>query len=879
MTAPRILAATALVLVSLGLFTVAWTHTAWADRADRDVEPLTEEEQLVQALPEREQKWFEEVRLLLSDAEREVFLEISEAYQRNEFKRRFWRARDPFPQTPRNEFQERYEQRVVTARNLFETLDGPRARMMLTFGEPSRRYPIRCTEMLEPLEIWEYQEGSDRIRGYFTLVFSGVRPKGTSPFERMWRIEHGINRLVSVARSFGGTDQGVARAIARNCTRGDDILAALAQTLDLSRLEDQVSLLPTVSDEWVKTFRARSTDIADDAERLTGDLEVSFPGRHQSRTVVQGLVAVDLDGVEVAELGEHRSYRLLVDGEVLRKGELFDQFRYQFAYPVEVGQDKLPVVVQRYLRPGEYELILKVEDSISRRAFRESMTLDVPRVDPKAVEPAAFVASTANLDTPGDGTPALDGRQPLPPRSLVAQRLDEANATISTGDHSIRILALPDVLTVGKIRVGAKVRGEGIAKVAFLLNDRPVMRKSRPPFSVELDLGDKPRFHSLRVVALGEDGRALATDEVVINSGPHRFNVRLIEPQSGKTYTSSVRAHAEVEVPEGETLEKLELYLNETLMTTLYQPPFEQPILLDGSAELAYVRAVAHLAGGNTTEDVQFINAPDFVDALDVQFVELYTTVTNRQGNFVEDLDLEDFTVLEEGQEQTVKRFERMRDLPLRAGLVLDTSLSMLYSLPDVRKAAYGFFESVLTPKDRAALITFSDEPHLQVRFTHDKEVLAGGLAGIEAEGETALYDSIIFSLHYFSGLDGKRAIIVLTDGEDSTSQYTYEDAIDFARRTGVAVYIIGLNLTSTETDVRLKMRRITSETGGELYMIDNALKLGRIYESIQEELRSQYLIAYQSSLTDGDPDAFREVEVQMLRKGLEAKTIRGYYP
>lgn len=152
--------------------------------------------------------------------------------------------------------------------------------------------------------------------------------------------------------------------------------------------------------------------------------------------------------------------------------------------------------------------------------------------------------------------------------------------------------------------------------------------------------------------------------------------------------------------------------------------------------------------------------------------------------------------------------------------------------------------------------------------------ILAGGLAGLTAEGETALYDSLI----YFSGLRGKRAIVVLTDGEDSHSKYSFEEAYEFARRTGVSIYIIGLGLQSRDSEIRLRMRRLAAETGGELFLIDSAAQLGRVYADIPEELRSQYLIAYQSSQVDGD-DKFREVEVKMLRRGLEAKTIRGYHP
>ncbi len=840
------------------------------------------------SLPPRFQRWFEEVDLLFTDAEREVFLSLREDYQRDNFIRRFWKVRDPFLTTARNEFQDMWVERVAAAREAFEDLSGERARILLTFGVPSRRRPMACTELLRSFEVWEYDGGNERIRGYFTLIFLGL-PASRGPHD-LWQPHDGLRKLFDFARRGVATasETQLAQRIVQECTQGSDILAALSQSLDISRTEAQATLLPQPSDEWVRTFSARSTDVPEGAQALAGELDVGYPGRHQSRTVVQGLVAVPAAGLELAEIGEHRSYNLLVDGEILRKGELFDHFRYRFSFPDDPAVEQIPVVVQRYLRPGRYELILKVEDMVSKRVFRDQRVLEVPRVE-KSVERAASAlpappdAGTPDRGTPDRGAPpvrvvAAPTTEAAADLRRVAQRLAEANASISTGDHTIKILALPDILTVGKLRVEARARGEGIAKVSFSLNGRLMMRKSKPPYSVELDLGDQPRFHTLRVAALDAEGEELANDEVVVNSGPHRFSVRLIEPQHGKAYRSSVRAHAEVEIPEGEKLERLEFFLNETLVATLFQPPFEQPLLFNEDEEVNYVRVVAHLDTGDACEDVRFINAPDYIDELEVQFVELFVTVVDRRGNFVEDLELAELEVFEDGAPQDVRRFETMRDLPIRAGLVLDTSLSMAGDLHQVKKAAYRFFETVLTDRDRAALFTFNDAPELSVRFTHDKEILAGGLTELVAEGETALYDSIIFALHYFAGLKGKRAIIILTDGEDSTSTYNYEEAAEFARRTGVAIYVIGLNLSSQDSDIRLRMRRLTAETGGELFLIDSAGALGRVYADIQQELRSQYLVAYQSSQT-GKDDKFRRVEVKMLRRGLEAKTIRGYFP
>jgi len=398
---------------------------------------------------------------------------------------------------------------------------------------------------------------------------------------------------------------------------------------------------------------------------------------------------------------------------------------------------------------------------------------------------------------------------------------------------------------------------------------------------VELNIGEQPRLHTLTAVALDSKGKKVAEDEVLLNTGPHRFSVRLVEPQAGKAYLSSLRAQAQVDVPEGEKLDRVEIYLNETLLATLYQPPYVQPVLIPQNQALTYVRAVAYLVDGNSSEDTVLVNVPgDFTDQMDVQFVELFTSVVDGRGRPVEGLAKEDFKVYEDGVEQEVRRFELVRDVPIYAGVLLDTSGSMGDRNGEKLKAAVRgaltFFENVITPKDRAAVITFADEPSLAVRFTNQQEVLAGGLAGLEAVGDTALHDSIVYALYYFGGLKGKRAIILLSDGQDYGSKYAFGEALDYARRSGVAIYSVGIDLK--ELEVRTKLQKLSEETGGRAFFIGVAGELSKVFETVEKELRSQYLLAYQSS-NPGRDDKFRAVEVKVAKPGLEAKTVRGYYP
>lgn len=820
---------------------------------------------LAPALDSKYQSWLDEVAILISPKERAAFLALQKDYQRDAFIRRFWDVRDPYPQTPANELRQRWEARAEIARQRFGNLTDDRARMLLFNGEPKEVLQARC-DVLLPLELWSFP-GTERIRGGFSLVFISRSGSPQGPF-RLWSPNEGIESLLSIdlRQRIQDTRRGLD-AIAELCPRGEDTASRIGEALDWDRAEAILKPVPHPSEEWLSAFAAYSTDVPEGAAPFPAKLDLSFPSRFGSRTVVQGLVSVPRDAVkpERIEGSAESFYSFLVDGEVLYKEELFEHFRYRFTLPAsQVSGQEIPVVFQRYLRPGSYSLILKIEETAGKRYFRDQRQLEVPAVDAAPVAPPAAVAATP------------PGAAPAP-----ANPLAEANAALSSGDQTIRILAPPPGLATGKLRIEAATTGDAIARVSFELDGKPVLTKGKPPYSVELDLGNQPRTHWVKATAQAADGRRLAQDEIPLNVGPHRFAVRLVEPQQGKTYQSSLRAEAQVEVPEGEHLDRVELYLNDDRLATLYQPPFTQPILLPKSKEITYVRAVAYLEGGTSTEDLVLVNAPEYTHSVNVQFVELYTSVVDSRGRPVDGLAKGDFTVLEDGQKQEIRRFELVRDVPIYAGIVLDTSGSMAQGgkLDEAIKGALRFFDQVITSKDRAAVITFADQPSLAVRFTNQQAVLAGGLAGLTATGNTALYDSLIYSLYYFGGIKGKRAIILLSDGKDEGSRRTFADVLDYARRSGVAIYTVGIDLSTQEADARLKLSRLADETGGRFFFIEKANELGRIYDSIQQELRSQYLLAYQSSKEDKDAEKFRAVEVKMAKPGLEAKTVKGYYP
>ena len=813
-----------------------------------------EERQAVANLPQTYREWLQEVAPLITKEEREAFLKLEKDYQRDAFIESFWRVRDPYPDTARNELRESWSGRVDQARQEFGTLDDVRARMYLLNGAPALRQVDTCGVLLWPTEAWIYPP-SERVREVLALVF--YQPFGRGDW-RLWMPADGVGKLFQAATPNTSAYELIDQ-ISNSCVRADRMAAAVSAVLNRGQLDYAnliaVALKPIQgpSREWVSTFNSYSTDVPEGAGELPGDLTLAFPGRRQSRTVVQGTVAIPADAAGTADIAGSHSYNFLLNGEVLLRGKLFDTFRYKFDFPAsQIESDSIPLVFERFLRPGEeYTLIVKVEDLNGDKYFRAERPLAVP-----------------------------ESTEPLPPPAddQTARLLTEANAAISTLDNTIKIVEPSGQMQSGLERFDTLTTGPDISEVEFAIDGKPILRKNRPPFSVELDLGQVPRTRTLTATAYDAAGHEVASDQALLNASAHRFSIRLIEPRRGKRYRSSLRAEAQVEVPEDSSLDRVEFYLNETLVATLYQEPFTQPIVLPPESQIAYVRAVAYLTDGNSTEDLVFVNAPENLEEVDVQFVELYTTVVDRAKHPVSDLPRDAFAVAEDGVPQKLVRFEQLQNLPIHVAVLLDTSASMEPSLDVARQAALGFFQQAITPRDRAALIPFNDRPNLAVKMTNRIEDLAGGLAGLKAERGTSLYDSVVFGLFYFNGLKGQRALLVLSDGKDENSRFTFDQTLDFARHAGVAIYTIGLDIGRTEFETRKVLKSLADETGGRSFFVKKASDLPPVYDAIQKELRSRYLLAYQSTNTDQDTK-FRTVEVKVDRPGLEAKTMRGYYP
>jgi len=404
-----------------------------------------------------------------------------------------------------------------------------------------------------------------------------------------------------------------------------------------------------------------------------------------------------------------------------------------------------------------------------------------------------------------------------------------------------------------------------------------VMTKRQPPYTLDLDFGTVPQVRKIRAIALNEKGEQITGDEIIVNTGNDPFRVRIISPRVAFKIQGKTRVEMAVNVPEGKKLDHVELFLNTTRLAELYGPPYVQTVDIPVTTGVGYLRVVASLKDDPQppVEDLVMINSPQFMEEVNVHLVELPTTVL-RNGHPVDGLGEAAFKVLDEGKPVKVAKFEHVNNLPLSIGLAVDTSASMQPRMSEAQKAGSQFFTNVMKKGDRGFLVSFDTQPQLIQRWSTKLADINAGLAKLRAEEATALYDAVVYSLYNFVGIRGQKALVLITDGKDTASKFSFEQSLEYARRAAVPIYAIGIGIRSTEVDVRYKLAKFCTETGGNAYFIEQASDLGRIYSDIQNELRSQYILGfYPDGVKPGSK--WREVSVQVSEG--KAKTIRGYYP
>lgn len=435
-------------------------------------------------------------------------------------------------------------------------------------------------------------------------------------------------------------------------------------------------------------------------------------------------------------------------------------------------------------------------------------------------------------------------------------------------------------IVVGEYRAEARVSGSDIVAVRFLVDGRHQATEPRSKAWTMLRLARYPTQQVLSVEGLDADGSVVAANELVLNQQRGDLRVNIEEPARGVDVVGATPASAAVVVPKGREVSGVEFLVGDQVQAELQRPPWRTEISVPrvrNEAEPVYLTVTATLDDGSSAEDVRFLGASTLSDSIDVDMVELYTTVIDRANRPIVGLRETDFTVLEDGVTQQISTFELVENLPLTLGVAIDTSASMDPIMEETRKAAAQFLTNLLKPSDSSFAVAFASRPHLLMGQTSDVEAIVYTVRALRASGQTALHDALMTGLYYFRGIRGRRALVLLSDGEDTSSSATYPDILEYAKHSEVVIYTIGLGIGDNEPLLRSKLEEIAAVTGGRAFFISAARELQPVYRQIDRELRSQYLLAYNSNQQSGSND-FRQVEVRVT-DGRRARTISGYYP
>jgi len=270
-----------------------------------------------------------------------------------------------------------------------------------------------------------------------------------------------------------------------------------------------------------------------------------------------------------------------------------------------------------------------------------------------------------------------------------------------------------------------------------------------------------------------------------------------------------------------------------------------------------------------------------------IEIVSLNVTVTDTQGHYVTDLSQGDFSVFEDGAKQELSYFNRT-NLPIALSLLIDSSASMEQRMENAQDAAIGFAKK-LRAQDLAQVVDFDSRVEIKLGFTNKIDELEAAIRSVSAGGSTALHNAVYIALKELAKVKAKnpeeirrQAIIVLSDGEDTSSLVTFEEVLELAKRSETAIYTIGLQPRETSAlkgfrEAEFVLRQLAQETGGRAFFAKQIDELKDVYGQIADELSSQYSMGYASKNPRRD-GAYRRIVVRINGRQLTARTKLGYF-
>jgi Ca-activated chloride channel family protein len=327
--------------------------------------------------------------------------------------------------------------------------------------------------------------------------------------------------------------------------------------------------------------------------------------------------------------------------------------------------------------------------------------------------------------------------------------------------------------------------------------------------------------------------------------------------------------------------------------TSTSTPPAQAPAGTPAPAATSSTPATSSAPSSPTPTAGQTPTPSDTANKSDAEAVDVFKktvnevrvvfTVTDRHGRYIKDLKRDDFRVIDDQKPAELRSFRSETDLPLQVGLLVDASNSVRDRFKFEQEAAIEFLNAVIRlGYDKAFIVGFDSTPEVTQDFTDSTERLSSGVRLLRAGGGTAMYDALYFAcrdklLKQEQTGPVRRAIILLSDGDDNSSHVSREEAIDMAARAEVIIYTISTNISGMKGKADKVLERIAEATGGRAFFPFQMRDVSDAFTSIQEELRSQYAVSYKPAgfVADG---RYRTIQITAQDKGLKVRTRKGYY-
>ena len=346
----------------------------------------------------------------------------------------------------------------------------------------------------------------------------------------------------------------------------------------------------------------------------------------------------------------------------------------------------------------------------------------------------------------------------------------------------------------------------------------------------------------------------------------------IVSPPDGSYVTGAITLQARVDDPT--KVRQLTFFADGRGVCTLVHPPFDCPWDAGVGVRDHVIRVVASMSDGARLVATIRTRNPGYTESVDVDVVQVTSTVTDGQNKFVHGLSHEVFRIKEDNVPQRLTAFVG-ENIPLELVVAIDVSDSMTDAMPTLKSAVKTFL-GALRPTDQVTLVAFNDNIFTLARRSTDAAARLKAVDRLVPWGGTALYDAILTSLNAVGKQPGRRALVVFTDGEDLNSVATMKRVETRMETSDATIYTIGLGRSVRDRTLADVLRHLADISGGRPFLVDNVSELDRVFSDIVEELSNQYLLSYASS-NDTRDGTWRKISVELTDKRYHVRHRQGY--